>query len=425
MTNPTQPDPTHGLTVQQADALWDAVAIPGPGQPTFPVQHERVCRAAAELLATAPVPPPPADRATLRDRIRRAICEASGFEFDDDGIEPDEYGEHADAVLAVLPPAADRAAQELTAEEARDLADELSTDLYRAQDALAFVGECCDIADREARQITTADVREWLKGARCGRQLLAERADRATLRDRIAVALEQADYRPDMRRGDLADAIMPVLPPTTDQAAVLMWAAEAVAAHPGPIPYRPQLDEDGGFWWDTRDRDAVATLLRRMADEAQPAPTPTVDLPAVLREAAARAVRLPIPDRYQHHSGLADAWDAGTRAAAAAVLRADEEQQQPDTETPGCPDPIECGHEAALGQAQQEVRRLGRMVDEYGTGASALTGKLKRVRDLHREVCPVAQGVLLPPAVVCGLCDVLDAPAVPVQPAAADTDEEA
>lgn len=38
----------------------------------------------------------------LRDRIRRAICEASGFEWDDDSLEPDEYGEHADAVLAAL-----------------------------------------------------------------------------------------------------------------------------------------------------------------------------------------------------------------------------------------------------------------------------------------------------------------------------------
>jgi hypothetical protein len=63
---------------------------------------------------------------------------------------------------------------ELTADEARDLADELSIDLYRAQDALAFVGECCDIADREQQPITTGDVREWLKGARCGRQLAAD-----------------------------------------------------------------------------------------------------------------------------------------------------------------------------------------------------------------------------------------------------------
>ncbi len=46
--------------------------------------------------------PTPADQ--LRTRIRRAICEASGFDWDPDELmEPDEYGEHADAVLAVLP----------------------------------------------------------------------------------------------------------------------------------------------------------------------------------------------------------------------------------------------------------------------------------------------------------------------------------
>jgi hypothetical protein len=65
--------------------------------------------------------------------------------------------------------------EDLTAEEARDLVDELGLQLYRAQDALAFVEECCVIAEREGRAITTADVREWLKGARCGRQLLADR----------------------------------------------------------------------------------------------------------------------------------------------------------------------------------------------------------------------------------------------------------
>lgn len=65
---------------------------------------------------------------------------------------------------------------ELTADEARALADDLGLQLYRAEDALAFVGECCDIADREQRPITTADVREWLKGARCGRQLAADAA---------------------------------------------------------------------------------------------------------------------------------------------------------------------------------------------------------------------------------------------------------
>ncbi|MET7933461.1 hypothetical protein [Streptomyces sp. NPDC005322] len=63
---------------------------------------------------------------------------------------------------------------ELTADEARALVDELGRDLYRAQDALAFVREMCVIADRHHAAITTADVRTWLKGPRCGRQLLAE-----------------------------------------------------------------------------------------------------------------------------------------------------------------------------------------------------------------------------------------------------------
>lgn len=49
------------------------------------------------------------DQAALRDRIRRAICEAEGFTWDPDWLEPDEYGAHADAVLAVLPAPTDRA----------------------------------------------------------------------------------------------------------------------------------------------------------------------------------------------------------------------------------------------------------------------------------------------------------------------------
>ncbi|HTE57026.1 MAG TPA: hypothetical protein VK698_39505 [Kofleriaceae bacterium] len=67
-------------------------------------------------------------------------------------------------------------ADDLTAEENRDLADDLGLQLYRAQDALAFVAECCDIADREQRPVTTGVVREWLKGARCGRELRADEA---------------------------------------------------------------------------------------------------------------------------------------------------------------------------------------------------------------------------------------------------------
>ncbi|TXJ78591.1 hypothetical protein E2C11_16420 [Streptomyces lavendulae] len=59
--------------------------------------------------ATSAMVSPPPSRAALRDRIRRAICEAEGFAWDTDMLEPDEYGDVADAVLAVLPVQDDRA----------------------------------------------------------------------------------------------------------------------------------------------------------------------------------------------------------------------------------------------------------------------------------------------------------------------------
>lgn len=48
------PDPSHGLSVQHADALWDAVAPPGPDRPPYTVQYERVCRATAGILREQP-----------------------------------------------------------------------------------------------------------------------------------------------------------------------------------------------------------------------------------------------------------------------------------------------------------------------------------------------------------------------------------
>lgn len=65
---------------------------------------------------------------------------------------------------------------ELTAEEARALVDDLALQLYRAEDALAYVAEMCDIADEhrgkrgEPATVTTTRVREWLRGAQCARQ---------------------------------------------------------------------------------------------------------------------------------------------------------------------------------------------------------------------------------------------------------------
>ncbi|MFK0182018.1 hypothetical protein ACIQVR_39410 [Streptomyces xanthochromogenes] len=102
------------------------------------------------------------DQPTLRDRIRRAICEASGFTWlPDELMEPDEYGDHADAVLAVLPARVDRAS-DVDRLQARvlELEAELATvrDLLRAENKRAN-----DAIDREdaAEQAALESPADW------------------------------------------------------------------------------------------------------------------------------------------------------------------------------------------------------------------------------------------------------------------------
>ena len=66
-------------------------------------------RSDVEFTEQQPAVVPSADRAALRDRIRRALCEADGkgFMWDSDMLEPDEYGDVADMVLSVLPATAE------------------------------------------------------------------------------------------------------------------------------------------------------------------------------------------------------------------------------------------------------------------------------------------------------------------------------
>jgi hypothetical protein len=123
-------DTTHGLSVQHADALWDAVAIPGPHTPTYPEQHERVCRAVRDILdELTPARDDAVAQTALRDRIADKLT-AAAYECDGKcGLSEREcYDAHpitfsamaggtahvdgsvtaiADAVLAELPSAAD------------------------------------------------------------------------------------------------------------------------------------------------------------------------------------------------------------------------------------------------------------------------------------------------------------------------------
>ncbi|MFE7485530.1 hypothetical protein [Streptomyces sp. NPDC057552] len=166
---------------------------------------------------------------------------------------------------------------DLTAEEAQDQAADLATQLYRAQDALAFVGECCDIADRAQRPVTTGDVREWLKGARCGRQLLGTTvaesaggdlepqdhpgADLFVALRAAGLDVDEANRRMHAYAGMVLrqEKAITAPPAPADRAAVLREAAEAVDNTEFPDEY-VDLFDNGARW--------ASRLLRRLADEA-------------------------------------------------------------------------------------------------------------------------------------------------------------
>ncbi len=131
------------------------------------------------------------------------------------------------------PEETDATPAELTADEARNLVDELGLDLYRAQDALAFVGECCDIAEREQRPITAGDVREWLKGARCGRQLAAD----------ARAATEATEREKTTRVIDLYERWVKVGPPPLGKSLSRWWDARLVELHNAILPPADQTRE--------------------------------------------------------------------------------------------------------------------------------------------------------------------------------------
>lgn len=100
------------------------------------------------------------DRTALRDRIRRAVCEAEGFGWDTDMLEPDEYGEVADAVLAVLPAPVDRAAVEAERDSLGREADRLRKDWVemraqteRAEAVLARIGQMADAWEQRLPEV--------------------------------------------------------------------------------------------------------------------------------------------------------------------------------------------------------------------------------------------------------------------------------
>ncbi|MEU3945425.1 hypothetical protein [Streptomyces sp. NPDC029526] len=144
-----------------------------------------------------------------------------------------------------------------------------------------------------------------------------------------------------------------VLPEPADRAAVLQEGAEAIAAHPGP-------------WWDTRDRDAAAELLRRMAADEQPGarhvhitihhPDPTT------ANTAALCIADLVRGEYSDSHRLTITTDApGTGAA----------PSRPADETPG-----------TTPQSAEDPARIDRLRPEFAEHASveAIDAQLRRAR---------------------------------------------
>ncbi|MFB7647171.1 hypothetical protein ACFC0S_16965 [Streptomyces sp. NPDC056084] len=169
--------------------------------------------------------------------------------------------------------------------------------------------------------------------------------DQPTLRDRIAQALEEADYRLDMRRGDLADAVMAVLPDAqraaTYQAAwqgarhrarVLSdeltrraplngeYAAAASEAEARRLALSQALGLGTGAPWDA---------IQERAGELHLAP---VDRAAVLREAADECDRRVAAVDALSSSDFGEEARAARELAAAATefRRMADEAQQPE-----------------------------------------------------------------------------------------------
>ncbi|MEU2062881.1 hypothetical protein [Streptomyces sp. NPDC013455] len=173
----------------------------------------------------APAADEDAQRTARRNSLRILLARAAA------GLTPDEDAllrqhteaeiREADTARAVarsnlqhvqtIVPEIDRLAAEL------EQAQERARKAERAADLLADAHRRAEAMER-AMESTAADA---LAHRGCHRDLMAQclRAERAeaaikrvrALRDPIAEALERADYRHDMRRGDLADSIMPVI----------------------------------------------------------------------------------------------------------------------------------------------------------------------------------------------------------------------
>ncbi|MFE9777768.1 hypothetical protein ACFYPA_06375 [Streptomyces sp. NPDC005775] len=218
----------------------------------------------------------------LRDRIRRAICEANGFTWlPDELMEPDEYGEHADAVLSVLrratqpefkavafPAPADRAAAEQPADRRARYAAAIRAESSRVDD-VALADAVMAVADTEqaALRAEVEGLDEALRGAisvseEDGARLRAEverlRTDRAT------VLREASDFVAELLKEtpEYGLFVAEKLCRLADEA-----QQPETEAHPTEVTWIGEIEESDGLWGYLRADCDRAVVEKRTAQQ--------------------------------------------------------------------------------------------------------------------------------------------------------------
>lgn len=219
---------------------------------------------------------------------------------------------------------------------------------------------------------------------------------RAGLRDEIAAALEAADYRMDMRRGDLADAVLPVLyrewpwlraeaedaaaPSATAQTALRDRIAAAIAQELTPDG---KLTQGMRAVNDDPDEGHTTRMPRptEVADAITPVLPASADRAAVLREAADRYEAILASAAAEHsadpryYTGVRDVILGLRRMAAepAAVTATPGQTDDKTTDGAACV----CGH--PMRQHFEDVCLLGDCGCADGLEIGALPEALKSV----------------------------------------------
>ncbi|SHI67520.1 hypothetical protein [Streptomyces sp. 3214.6] len=167
-------------------------------------------------------------------------------------------------------------------------------------------------------------------------------------------------------------------------------------------PYGQHCDEGLGSW-----PEWLAEEARLHDPDAATVRVPATDQTALSAQFDGQSCPH-CPDGHQSPTGGSQPWSAWVAA---------------ERDGDGQPVQITVARSAGAHVAESDAQWVRERLNSPAE-ASALTAKLKRVRDLHRETCILARGEVGRTAFRCSMCEALDAPANLVLPEPADRTAE-